>query len=69
MAATQSIDHRQQLFLTETLAALLRAGLLVDRGLQIAAALAPSTPCKALIEAISRSVRSGHTLTPAPASH
>jgi general secretion pathway protein F len=61
----RKLTHRQQLFLSETLAALLRAGLLVDRGLQVAAALAPNSASKSLIEAILRSVRSGHTLAQA----
>jgi len=59
---TRELSHRQQLFLCETLAALLSAGLLVDRALQIAAALAPNPASKKLIDSILRSVRSGHTL-------
>jgi len=57
--------HRQQLFVCETLAALLRAGLLVDRALQVTAALSPHSSTRILIEAVLRSVRSGHTLAQA----
>src|SRR5262249_14253286 len=60
-----ALTHRQQLFLSETLAALFRAGLVVDRALQTAAAPAPNSASKSLIEAVLRSVRSGHTLAQA----
>lgn len=59
------LAHRQQLFVSETLAALLRAGLLVDRALQVTAVLAPNAGTKRLIEAVLRSVRSGHSLAQA----
>jgi general secretion pathway protein F len=56
---------RELLAFTQSLAALLNAGLTIDRTLQISAALAPGAAARALCEKLLKAVRSGRTLSEA----
>lgn len=54
---------RELLALTQSLGALLRAGLTIDRALQITSSLAPTASARALAESLLNSVRSGKPLS------
>lgn len=56
-------NPRELLDLTQSLASLLKAGLTIDRALQIAASLAPRPASRALAETLLQSVRAGKTLS------
>jgi general secretion pathway protein F len=51
------------LSLTQSLTSLLKAGLTIDRALQISASLAPRPPLQKLADALLKSVRAGKTLS------
>jgi general secretion pathway protein F len=57
------LTSRELLALTQSLAALLNAGLTIDRALQISAALAPESNSRTLTEKVLAKVRSGKTLS------
>jgi general secretion pathway protein F len=57
------VSPRELLGLTQSLAALLKAGLTIDRALQISASLAPRPASRLLAESLLQSVRSGKTLS------
>lgn len=56
------IGSRELLTLTQSIAALLKAGLTIDRALQISAALAPLSASRTLVEKLLDAVRAGQTL-------
>src|SRR5262245_31938453 len=55
-------NSRELLTLTQSLAALLNAGLTIDRAMQISAALSPKSVSRALTEKLLQTVRAGKTL-------
>lgn len=57
----RGLSSRELLALTQSLAALLNAGLTIDRVLQISATLTPRSRARTLIERLLTSVRSGKT--------
>lgn len=59
------VSPRELLGLTQSLAALLKAGLTIDRALQISASLAPRPASRLLAENLLLAVRSGKTLSAA----
>jgi general secretion pathway protein F len=61
-------SRRELLALTQSLAALLKAGLTIDRVLQISLSLAPRSNARTLTEKLLQQVRSGKTLSEAFAS-
>lgn len=63
LGARQRMSPRETLALTQSLAALVRAGLTIDRALQISALLASRSTSRARIEAILQEVRSGKPLS------
>jgi general secretion pathway protein F len=64
MGRTQA-NQRELLTLTQSLAALLNAGLTIDRAMQISAALAPRSVSRSLTEKLLETVRAGKTLSEA----
>jgi general secretion pathway protein F len=56
---------RDLVIITESLAALMKAGLPIDRALQVGANLARSAPTRAAMESLGRLVRSGRTVADA----
>jgi len=64
-APTGKANLRQLLAFTQSLAALLNAGLTIDRALQISIALAPNAATRALCDKLLKSVRAGKTLSEA----
>jgi len=60
-----SLSRAQILRFTDSLAALLRAGLTIDRALQVCSSLAPTRGVKELAAGLLKEVRAGRTLTTA----
>jgi general secretion pathway protein F len=58
-------NQRELLTLTQSLAALLNAGLTIDRAMQISAALTPKSVSRTLTEKLLHTVRAGKTLSEA----
>lgn len=63
LTRSSQLSTRELLALTQSLAALLNAGLTIDRALQISAALAPESNSRTLTEKVLEKVRSGKTLS------
>lgn len=61
--ASDQVSQREVQTLTQSLAALLMAGLTIDRALQISASLAPGGSVRSLTEKLLERVRSGKTLS------
>ena len=62
LASRTLMSGRELLNLTESLAALLSAGLTIDRALQVCGALMSSSAARASVESLLTAVRSGKTL-------
>ena len=63
LTRSTQLTSRELLALTQSLAALLNAGLTIDRALQISASLAPESNSRTLTEKVLAKVRSGKTLS------
>src|SRR3954466_4743724 len=67
--APRSVTRDNVLALTRELATLLRAGLPLDRALEILIGLAPSAPVAQLMQTVRDEVRGGHSLSQALDAH